>query len=934
MIEKDRVKLVAKFVDDWAGRGYEKGESHSFWIRLLSDVLGVENPTEFIKFEDRVVIDNTSFIDGYISSTKVLIEQKSLGKNLLAPIKQSDGSLLTPFQQAKRYSSELPYSERPRWIITCNFEEFLIYDMERPQGEPSSLLLKDLVKEYYRLSFITSTISESLKKEMEVSIKAGELVGLLYDELLKEYKDPTNIKSLESLNMFCVRIVFCLYAEDSGIFGRHGMFHDYLKSFDIKDTRKAIIDLFKILDQKEEDRDPYEDDVLLAFPYVNGGLFANENIEIPRLTETIINIILSNASEDFNWSEISPTIFGAVFESTLNPQTRRSGGMHYTSIENIHKVIDPLFLNDLKQELLELKSITALKTKKAKLTLFQDKLASLKFLDPACGSGNFLTETYLSLRNLENEVLSELLGNQIVIDTEDIIKVSINQFYGVEINDFAVTVGKTALWIAESQMMKQTEDIIHSTLDFLPLKSYAKIVEANALTLDWAEVVDKSELNYIIGNPPFLGYSLMSKEQKADLVACFDKGAKEVAKIDYVCGWYIKASKFIQNTNIRVAFVSTNSITQGEQPAILWTEMLKNTITINFAYRTFNWSSEASEKAAVHCVIIGFSTINIGDKLLFSDDSIKRVNNINPYLLDGDNILIISRRKPLYNVSNMILGSIPRDGGFLSNYTEEQMLDITSKYPESKKFFKALLGSEEFINNKKRYCIWLDGVPPNEYVKIPPIIDAIKGVKEMRLNSTREATRKLADVPYLFAEIRQPKTDYLIVPRVSSENRKYIPIGYATKDIIVNDAVQIIPNATLYEFGVLNSNVHMSWMRTVGGRLKSDYRYSATIVYNTFPWCEPTDKQKAKIEATAQSILDARAIYKDCSLAQLYNDLTMPPELRKAHQNNDCAVMEAYGLKVKGTSEADCIAHLMELYKKKVAELEEINLKSTKKKRG
>ena len=489
------------FAEYWKDKGYEKGESQSFWLSFLRDVLGVAEPEKFIQFEEQVMIDHTSFIDGHIPATHVLIEQKSRDKDLRKPIKQSDGSLLNPFQQAQRYSAGLPYSQRPRWIVTCNFNEFLVYDMENPKGEPEQILLKDLEKEYYRLKFITDTGDENIHKEMEVSIQAGNLVGVLYDEILKQYRNPEDPETLKSLNMLCVRLVFCLYAEDAGIFGEHSKFHNYIKSFSAKDMRKALIELFKILNQKPEDRDPYEDEMLKAFPYVNGGLFAGDDIEIPQMNDTIRDILLRQASEDFDWSDISPTIFGAVFESTLNPETRRSGGMHYTSIENIHKVIDPLFLDELREELAEIKDIAVDKTRTVKLKDFQDKISKLTFLDPACGSGNFLTETYISLRRLENEVLRGLT-NQITMFTDFApIKVSIGQFYGIEINDFAVTVAKTALWIAESQMMKETEDILHTDLDFLPLKSYANITEGNALRIDWETVVPKDKLNYIMGNP-------------------------------------------------------------------------------------------------------------------------------------------------------------------------------------------------------------------------------------------------------------------------------------------------------------------------------------------------------------------------------------------------------------------------------------------------
>lgn len=622
MTEAEQRKAAKAFSDYWKDKGYEKGESQPFWLSLLRDVYGVEHPEQYITFEDQVHLDHTSFIDGRILATKVLIEQKGLNKDLKKPIRQSDGTLLNPFDQAKRYITELPVSQHPRWVITCNFSTFFIYDMEHPGGEPEKLFLKDLEKEYHRLDFLVDAQSEHIQKEVAVSKKAGEIVGDLYNAFAKRYADPNSEHALKSLNKLCVRLVFCLYAEDAGIFGRCGMFHDYLKSFDVRGLRRALVDLFKIFDTEEEKRDPYlkDDNPLLAeFPYVNGGLFADEDIEVPSFTEEIRDLLLKNASENFDWSEISPTIFGAVFESTLNPETRRKGGMHYTSIENIHKVIDPLFLDELQKEFLDISAITTVTTKQTRLERFQNKLASLTFLDPACGSGNFLTETYLSLRRLENKTIAEMIaiscekgksqvGGQIMMGGVRSIdvKVSISQFYGIEINDFAVTVAKTALWIAESQMLKETEAIVLMHLDFLPLKTNAYIVEGNALRMDWESIVPKNKLSYIMGNPPFIGARLMGDEQKKDVNAIFD-GWKNAGNLDYVCCWYKKCADYMKNTAVKSALVSTNSVSQGESVANLWKPLFEEGIHIDFAHRTFRWDSEASSKAQVHCVIIGFN---------------------------------------------------------------------------------------------------------------------------------------------------------------------------------------------------------------------------------------------------------------------------------------------------------------------------------------
>ncbi len=926
----ERRKAAKEFAEYWKDKGYEKGESQPFWLSLLRDVFGVEHPETYVKFEQQAKIDkNNGFIDVVIPSTRVMIEQKGAHKDLRKGILQADGSLLTPFQQAKRYIVDLPLSEHPRWVITCNFKEFLIYDMENPKGEPESILLEQLPKEYYRLEFLVKEKNELLHHEEKVSMQAGELVGKLYDAILKQYKNPEDKESLHSLNVLCVRLVFCLYAEDADIFGEHLKFHNYLKNFAPKDVRRALIELFRVLDTPVDDRDPYLDEELLSFPYVNGGLFANGNIEIPNFTKEIMDILLHQASEDFNWSEISPTIFGAVFESTLNPETRRSGGMHYTSIENIHKVIDPLFLDELREEFDEIKALKLPKIRKTRAEAFREKLASLTFLDPACGSGNFLTETYISLRRLENAALRvETDAMQVqgqlameIIGIEKPIEVSIGQFYGIEINDFAVTVAKTALWIAESQMMKATEEILNTNLDFLPLKSYANIVEGNALSTDWETVVPKDKLNYIMGNPPFVGYSLQSEEQKNDILSIYvdEKGKpyKTAGKIDYVSGWYFKASALMEDTRIRTAFVSTNSITQGEQVAGVWKPLFDRfNIHIDFAHRTFRWDSEASIKAHVHCVIVGFSTApNLKQKQLYSAERVQLVDSINAYLLPTSNIFVESRTKSLCDVPQMIYGNKPTDGGFLF-LTPEEKEELLSKEPKAQKFVKQILGAEEYINNRMRYCLWLVGANPAELRALPLVMSRIEGVRNFRANSKKEATRKSADTPTLFQEIRQPISEYIIVPRVSSETRKYVPIGFMNPEIIVNDAVQIIPNASLYHFGILTSNVHMAWMRAVCGRLETRYRYSKDIVYNNFPWPTLTAEQKKKIEETAQAILDARALYPDCSLADLYDEIAMPPELRKAHQVNDRAVMQAYGFDYRTMTESSCVAELMKMYQK------------------
>ena len=817
--EKQMAVAAAEFAERWKGRGYERGESQPFWIDLLSNVFGIETPSDgFITFEDHRMVDASNFIDGRILSTRVLIEQKSLGVDLRAGRRQSDGSVLNPFQQARRYVVSLPVSEHPRWIVTCNFSEFLVYDMEHPNGEPEQILLENLGKEYYRLLFLVDAKNEHLSKEMQVSMQAGEIVGKIYEALLKQYDDESP-EVLRWLNILCVRIVFCLYAEDAGVFA-HDQFHDFLVTYEAKDLRRALRDLFEVLNTPVEKRSKYLQEELKAFPYTNGGLF-EEEIEIPQFTEELKEILLQNASFDFDWSEISPTIFGAVFESTLNPETRRSGGMHYTSIENIHKVIDPLFLNDLRRELDEILEEKVEKQRQKKLDAYQDRLASLTFLDPACGSGNFLTETYLSLRRLENEVIRERHHGQSFLGFEEVnpIKVSIQQFYGIEINDFAVTVATTALWISEAQMLRETEKIIRRDIDFLPLKSYHNIREGNALRMDWdvievkndvptihaknvhliveperqvasEPVVEYDEVNvvtrrfdgearldtqryevhydYIIGNPPFVGYSLQSQEQKDDLSrVCINCGKN----IDYVAGWYYKTARIIGHSSTRAALVSTNSITQGEQVAAVWRNLVEQYgMRIDFAYRTFRWDSEASLKAHVHCVIIGFSSQYVSASspcVIYDGESVYPSDNINPYLMDAPTIFVESRKRPLCDVPEITKGSIPVDDGNLIIEANEYE-DFVQREPEAKKFIRRYVGAREFIHNLPRYCLWLEGASPRELNLLTLVRERIAKVRAFRLASNKTATRKFADQPTKFMEIRQPDSNYIIIPSHSS----------------------------------------------------------------------------------------------------------------------------------------------------------------------
>lgn len=918
MKASEQKQRAQDFVARWLNHGDEKQETQLFWIDLLCNVFGVEQVTNVIEFEKRVTLSNTSYIDAYITDTKVLIEQKSINIDLRKAYKQSDGSLCTPYQQAKRYTNELPYSDKPRFIVVSNFKEFLIYDQEFPQQEPEHVLLENLPTEYNRLSFLVHLNEFHIKKQFDISVQAGELVGKIYDSILKEYKDPTNEASLKSLNILCVRLVFCFYAEDSGLF-LQDQFCDYLERKEAKDIRRALIDLFDVLNTKYEERDPYLDDELASFPYVNGGLFASEDIEIPNFTDEVKTILVKDSGENFNWSNISPTIFGAIFESTLNPDTRRSGGMHYTSVENIHKVIDPLFLDDLTSELdailakiyrSDIKRDNQKTSKglyereKRELLDFQNKLASLTFLDPACGSGNFLTETYLSLRKLENKVLSSMKGS-LGFFVEDIVKVKISQFYGIEINDFAVSVAKTALWIAEAQMLKETNSFLQQEIDFLPLKSYVNIVENNAIKMDWSSLADPSTLSYIIGNPPFVGRRYRTREQQEEIANLFN-----YKDIDYVACWYKKAADYIYGHKCKCAFVSTNSITQGEQVEPIWKELLeKNKLIINFAYKSFVWNSEARAKAHVYVVIIGFSYLNYKiPKIFYADGSVHLCKHINPYLEDDLNIYVPNRSKPVCDVIEMQNGNVPLDGDALK--IEPEDLDKFGDFP----YIKRLIGGSELLNNEKRYVLWLLNVEPSIIKSNKEVAARVELCRKKRLEMKDRATQKLAAYPTRFRDTNNPSS-YLALPLISTKSLEYIPIAFFNGDFIPTNQVQTVPNAPLYYLGVLMSRVHMLWVQRITGRFGEGVRYSKGIVYNNFIWPDLNESQKLEITTTSSNILKAREKYPESSLGDMYKSAFMPEELRNAHKENDLAVLKAYGF--VGLNDEQIIQELFKMYAKK-----------------
>ena len=888
---------VKDFVRKWSNRGYEKGEAQPFWLSLLRDVFNIDEPETFISFEVPIP---RGFIDGLIISTKTLIEQKSSNVNL---------DDIEIFKQAKRYNDALEYSRKARWIITCNFKEFRVFDMDKlhPERDPIKISLYELPKRFNVLNFIVE--SQNISYERELSVKASAIVAKIYNGLKNELKikSPT---ALADLNKLCVRLVFCLYAESIDIFGKHKIFRDYLRG--ARNIRQDLIELFKVLDTPLENRSPYLDETLKKFPYVNGGLF-RDPIDFPNFTNELKTLLLDEASGNFDWSQISPTIFGTVFESTLEHDTRRAGGMHYTSIENIHKVIDPLFLDDLKAQLENYTIIEfSLRSSKRRnfLLNLQKKLSEIKILDPACGSGNFLTESFISLRRLENLILQELLGNQITLgELDNPVKISIKNFFGIEINNFAVTVAQTALWIAELKMKRETEAIVHRNLPLFPLQTQANIVEANALHVDWAKT------DYIISNPPFVGASMMTKEQKSDAVSIFGK-IKLSNSIDYVGAWYHKAAKMIQGTKIRAAFVSTNSITQGEQVTPLWKKLFDvYGMKIIFGRRTFKWDSESFQKAAIHCVVIGMSDKNLAvERKIYDGEAVIAAQNINPFLVDAPTVFIESRAKHIQPfVPRILWGSQPIDGGNLILSADEAKT-ILKREPKLEKFIYRYVGAEEFINGKVRYVLWLINATPDEIRRSKELYRRVEAVKNFRLESKRADTRKLADTPSIFAHIAQPTTNYILIPQVSSEKRRYIPIGFMTPEIIASNLVSIVPAAQIYHFGILTSSIHMSWMRAVAGRLEMRYRYSGSVVYNNFVWCEASLAEKTAIEATAQEILDVRARYPAATLADLYDELTMPADLRAAHKKNDLAVAKLYGMEEILNDEAKIVAELFKRY--------------------
>ncbi|WP_244960185.1 DNA methyltransferase [Actinomyces faecalis] len=916
-------RLAARaFSQRWSGHGYEKGETQAFWIDLLGSVVGIEGAATAAIFEQKTSAGG--FIDVLIPEARTLVEQKASHIDLDKP-ELRQGTMVTPYQQAKRYADSLPNPQRPDFIVVCNFECFRIHDLRREDPEHSyiSFTLAELDEQYHLLDFLIDPSRSRSERERQVSIQAGEVIGRLRDALHEQYRAAGD-DHWRDLNVLCVRLVFCLYAEDAGLFPKDA-FGTYLRSFGPAQMRQALLDLFSVLDTPHEARSAYLSSDLSHFPYVNGGLFADP-IEIPQLTQEICNLLVHEVSTGVDWSGISPTVFGGVFESTLNPETRRAGGMHYTSPQNIHRVIDPLFLDALTTELEDILADTTVteRTRKNRLRRYQDKLASLTFLDPAAGSGNFLTETFICLRRLENKVLSVLQGPQTALEFEGVgesaIKVQLAQFHGIEINDFAASVARTALWIAELQANAETAEIIQREVEDLPLRDAARIVEGNALDMNWNDVLPADRCSYVMGNPPFIGYSNLTPEQNADRARLFGK----VKTVDYVACWYVKAAQYMRGTAIHTAFVSTSSICQGQQVTPIWKPLFDDGVDITFAHRSFVWGNEASDQAHVHVVIVGFSYDASGMRRLFEYDGeaafVREVSHINAYLVDAPDAFIERRSQPLGDVPAMQAGGKPTEGGnlLMSSAERSELLDLE---PHAAQWVRRFSMGAEFIKGQDRYCLWLVDCPPQEIAKMPLVRERVLAVKTMREASAKAATRKKAETPWLFDEIRDPGTTYIAIPAVSSERRRYIPMGFVHNGMIPGNKLYFIPTDRLDVFGILMSQVHNAWMRAVAGRLKSDYNYANTIVYNTLVWPTTTDTQRTEIERCAQAVLDARAQYEGASLADLYDpdNSFLYPALTTAHCALDYAVEQAYGLSFPAQTSSEekeraIVAHLFTLY--------------------
>lgn len=919
------------FVERWRaildavpeGKNNEQQDTAKFWQDLLVNVLGVPSSTmpTFVDFERKV---RGRRIDVFVSDHHFLCEQKSVGIDLDKP-EPRNGGLETPYQQATWYAQHLPYSERPRWLMTCNFETFRLYDLdeERPEDTVQEFSLEELPDHLYLLSFLTSKESSRLHKEQELSVEAGRHVSRLYDAISKQYHHiDTDEEEQRSLNVLITRIIFLLYAEDADLLQSHFAFGDFCKG-DPSKLRRKLATLFETIDTPYEERDEYADDDVAAFPYVNGGLFSDRSIVIPQMTEEIADAI-EDASRGFDWREISGVIFGGVFEGTLNPETRHAGGMHYTSVENIERCLRPLFLDELWAELHAAEGERSGAKRQQMLEALHDKISKITVGDPACGSGNFLTEAYRQLRTIENRIIEDEHGDQTALFgvLDNPIRVSLDQFYGIEINDFAVSVAKTALWITEEQMLRKTQEILPGyQFDFLPLRNLGNLREGNALTTDWAEVFP-ADLTYLVGNPPFLGARNQSKEQKADLLAVFN-GVKNAGNIDFCGAWYMKAARFTEGKHTRCALVSTNSICQGEQVANLWKPLHDMGIHIDFAHNTFRWDNEAMDKAHVFCVIVGFSR-EVSEKRLYlhetpdAPEELRHPGNINAYLADAPDAFVWNRSKPICDVPKISIGNKPIDGGFYL-FSDDEKAEFLKSEPGAEPYFRKWIGAREFLHGESRWCLYLGDATFSELKGLPRCRERIEAVREYRLASKSAPTRKLAETPARFHVENMPRGNSIVIPEVSSERRRYIPMGFIGPDTLCSNLVKLIPNASIYHFGVLHSQFHNAWMRTVCGRLKSDYRYSGGVVYNNFVWPEPSDSQREEVERCARAVFNARAAQEGATLADMYSpdNETFFPELMQAHRELDASVEACYGVDFDG-DERLITAHLFRLYAEEV----------------
>lgn len=899
-------KQIREFIDRWDGQGHEKQETQKFWLDLMQNVLGMTNAIHDTEFEHKTA--SGGFIDVLCPDARFLVEQRSAGVDLDKKEPRQEGQV-TPVEQALRYADNLPFSLKPSVICTCNFQRFRFYDLERDPratGSPvADFTLRELGDHIDTLAGVFDTGNSRIVAERQLSEKAGILVANLHNAIAAQYADPDAPGSHHSLAVLTVRFVFALYAEDAGLFPQSA-FSRYVDSFDAAHLRRGVIDLFKTLNTKEAERDRHLEPELDRFPYVNGGLFA-EDIEIPQFTDQIRESLLT-AGDGFNWRRISPVIFGSLMEETLSHDQRRKGGMHYTTVRNIHKVIDPLFLDDLRAELDRIEKDKVREATRAKrLKAFQDKLASLQFLDPACGSGNFLTETFLRLRELENQAIADRLHGQGYIDLggeNSLVKVSIDQFHGIEINDFAVSVAKTALWIAEQQALDDTEDIAGQTLPHLPLHDSGNIIQANALRCDWNKLLPADQCNYVMGNPPFIGHQQRTEQIKRDMeLVCGKAGGS----LDYVAGWYYRAIDYLKdNPTAEFAFVSTNSITQGQQVAPLFGHIRERGWHIRFAHRTFMWDAQTTDNANVHVVIVGFSR-NKEKPVLYSYADIKaepaesRPEHVNGYLLAAPDVFVTARSQkkgtlsPMLNLANF--GSMPLDNGNLLIETPEEYTEAMTD-PIAARYVHPIQGGKELIDGRKRWCLWLVDAEPGDMRKSKFIARRVTACREYRENATKTGDAyKNRSTPWLFRDNHQPAHDYLAIPKVSGERREYFPCKVSDPSVIASDLLFVIEDPEGLNFAIMESSMFMTWLKTVGGRLESRCRFSNTVVWNNLPLPQLSDELRREVIDAGRGVIDARAGHEGQSLADLYDPDFMPADLRKAHQRLDKVVDVAFGAK-------------------------------------